>query len=183
MMNTVNTAIDTTNMTVDTAFVAIDNALRRSTEGVLVAATYLVQFEGREDYVKLKNQLIAEKVIGESTISMYSSIGKCTVLYKCIDKLPSSFNSIYHLSKLEKAQKGFIEDAIANGKLDRTTTLKEIRKWGEKNPAEWVAITIEIPANVSNEMREKIKAAAIKAAENLGTSVKPVKVAAAKEVK
>jgi hypothetical protein len=174
MMNTVNTAIDTANMSVESVFTKITAALRRSTEGVLDAASYLVQFEGREDYPKLKKQLIAEKIIGESTISMYMKIGKCTALYLNIEKLPPSFNSIYHLASLEGKKKGFIEEAIAIGKLDRTTKLDEIRKWGDHKSSDWVAITIDILANTSSEMREKIKTAAIKAAQDLGASVKTV---------
>jgi len=183
MMNAVNAAIETTNMTVESVLSEIATALRRSTQGVLDAARCIVQFKGHNEFPILEKKLIAEKVMAKSTISQYMTIGKCTVLARNVDKLPPSFNSIYHLAKIEAKQKGFIENAVQSGKLDRTTKLEEIRKWGETKPSEWVAITIEIPAHVSNEMREKIKAAAIKAAENLGASVKPVKVAATKEVK
>lgn len=168
-----NTQVVTAEMSVVEVFEAITSALRRSTDGILEAADCMVQFEGAKNYTALKKKLTDEKVMGVSTISQYMTIGKCKVLKANIEHIPASFNSIYHLAKLEKEEEGFIERAIENGKLCRSTKLETIRKWGDRKSTGWVSVSIDIDANVSKEIREKIRMAAMNAAKEMGACVKP----------
>lgn len=160
-------------LTVESVFSNITTALRRSTEGVLEAAKFLVQFESYKEFGKLKKQLVSEKVMAKSTISQYLTIGKCTVLSSVYGNLPPSFNSIYHLAKLEKKTKGFIEAQIGEGKLNRATKLEDIRVWGETSVSSWASILIEIDAKVTKDIREALKKEMILFIRNKGLSVKP----------
>ncbi len=174
-MNAANFETCANELTVELVFSNIQVSMRRTTESVLAVGKYLVDFEGYKEYAELKKKLISEKLMAESTISQYVQIGKCTVLSQVVDKLPASFNSIYHLAKLEKKAKGLIERKIAEDKLNPSTTLEEIRLWGEarQNESQWVSITIEVPAGVSNEIRELIREAAIRIAKENGVDIKP----------
>jgi hypothetical protein len=143
--------------TVESAFNKITTALRRSTEGIIEAAQCIVQYEKSSDFLQLRKRLVEEKVMAESTVSQYITIGNCTVLALNIEKLPPSFNSLYHLAKIEKSKPGFIEAQISNGKLNRASKLEAVRSWSDAKGTEWTTISIEIDAKTPDDVKAIIK--------------------------
>lgn len=165
--------IPAVSLTVETVFTSITSALHRSSEGVLEAAKCLVQFEGYKEFGELRKRLAAEKIMAKSTISQYLTIGKCTVLSRVVDKLPPSFNSIYHLAKMEKKTKGYIEDQIAKGKLNRATKLEDIRASTGISQSDWIQIMVEVNSHISPSERKSLKEEIINLIQVKGHKVKP----------
>lgn len=168
-MNVVGASLETT---VQVALGRIRAALNRSVEGVLDAADCIVEYSNHKDYPKLMNELVNNKLMGKSTISQYTTIGKCVVLRKVIKNLPQSFNSLYHLAKLEREQSGFIENLISRGNLSPSTTLEELRGYGSSVKGTWTTIVIEVDSKIDVDTREKLKNEFIAITKQLGVDVK-----------
>lgn len=158
--------------TVEATFTKIKAALQRSAEGVLDAADLIVQFSKHKDYPMLTKELVKNKLMAKSTISQYSTIGKCAVLRSVINKLPQSFNSLYHLAKLEREQSGFIQNLISNGKLSPSTTLEYLRGYGTSTKSKWSNIVVEVDSKTDADMREQLRKMFIELAKQIGVDVK-----------
>lgn len=187
MVNNVNSTA-ATEVTVESAFNEIKSSMLRSTVGVLDAARVLIDFFSRDDYPKLKKELISNKLMGESTLSQYQTIGRCAVLREVVEHLPASFNSLYHLAKLEKENAGFIKSAIAKGELQPCTTLDKIRQWDGKGSGkqEGTSIVLQFEGKIDKEAADQIRQKLVEYAISLGVKVRvpaEKKAVAKKEVK
>ena len=160
--------------TIEKRFEEIATILRRSVTGVLQTGRLIYEASLDSGAERLNNMLVSRNVLAKSTISQYRTIGACEALHtpEIEGKLPASFNSIYHLAKLESNTPGFLINKIEKGELNASTKLEEVRKWTEKSVSAWASMSIDIDATLTLSERKEIKGKLIKYLKSIEVKVK-----------
>lgn len=162
MKNVTNLKEKRTAKTIEDRFNEITATLRRSVDGVLKTGRLIYEASNQTGMDLLSEMLVRHKVLAKSTISQYRTIGGCGAIHTAdIEaQLPASFNSIYHLAKLESDHPGFLRRYINSGKLNASTTLENIRSWGSDrslNGEAWATISVEVDGKLSSAQRKAVK--------------------------
>lgn len=116
----------------ETAIQDIHTSWNKTVESLLETAKMLINYQQRPDWFQIKDELASRNIMKSEVLSMMTSIGRNSLLNdkQYLNQLPSSYNSLYHLSKMEDAK---LKDALDNHTVTKAIRLEDVRKLAESN--------------------------------------------------
>lgn len=108
------------------AITSLQTSWNKTVQSLLETAQLLLDYQKRDDWFQIKAELAARKIMKSEVLSMMMTIGRSQLLNELayLDTLPGSYNSLYHLSKMDE---GDLKTKLDSGDITPTTRLNEIR--------------------------------------------------------
>jgi len=112
----------------EAAIITIETSWNKTVQSLLETANLLIQYQKREDWFQIKAELAARKIMKSEVLSMMTSIGRNKLLNdgSYTKKLPCSYNSLYHLSKMDEPA---LKVKLDSGEITPTIRLIDVRKF------------------------------------------------------
>lgn len=84
----------------------ITTSFKKSIKALLETAKEIVEASNRDDFTSVRKELVNNRVMSESTITSFLTIGNNAVLMNpdYEDRLPPSYTSLYALAKLDNSE-------------------------------------------------------------------------------
>jgi len=114
----------------EAAIISIETSWNKTVQSLLETANLLIEYQKREDWFQIKAELAARKIMKSEVLSMMTSIGRNRLLNDgtYTKTLPCSYNSLYHLSKMDEHA---LKEKLDSGAITPTIRLIDVREFTE----------------------------------------------------
>lgn len=104
---------------------------QKSIDSLIETAQLIFEYSLSKEWKNIQRELAVRNIMNQSVVSMMLSIANSPVLTnpENRDKLPLSYNSLYHLSLLEEKE---VETRIKDGEINTSIRLEDIRALKKK---------------------------------------------------
>lgn len=104
----------------------IEGSWNKTVESLLVTAQLLLACQKRSDWFQIKAELSTRKIMQTEVLSMMMSIGRNKLLNQqdYLKQLPRSYNSLYHLSKMDST---VLKEKLKAGEITSSIRLVDVR--------------------------------------------------------